>query len=209
MKKKEINEEMKSENIEMKEENNIQNEQNSEQQNSTDSELLIKIESLEKEAADLKDKLLRKAAEFENYKRRTENDQLNLIKYAAESFLIKLLPVVDDFERTLQHLENSKDVESLKKGVVLVYEKLMKILEEQGVKKIEAVGNPFDVNFHEALMQRKDDTVKPHTVIDEILGGYIYKDKVIRHSKVVVSEEAPEESSSDISGDSNKNSEEG
>lgn len=148
-----------------------------------------RIEELENEAAELKDKLLRRAAEFENYKRRTENDQLNLLKYAAESFIIKLLPVVDDFERSLHHIDNSDDIESIKKGINLIYDKMMKVLDDQGVKKIEAVGQPFDVNFHEALMQRKDDNAAPHIVLDELETGYIYKDRVIRHSKVVVSED--------------------
>jgi len=69
----------------------------------------------------------------------------------------------------------------------------MKVLDEQGVKKIEAVGNPFDVDYHEALMQRPDDSVEPHTVVDEMEKGYTYKDKVIRHTKVVVSEEKSNE----------------
>ena len=118
-------------------------------------EILVKVGQLENEIADLKDKLLRKAAEFENYKRRTENDQINLLKYSAESFIVKLLPVVDDFERSIEHMESAKDIESIKKGILLIYDKLMKILSEQGVKKIDAVGNPFNVEFHEALMQRK------------------------------------------------------
>ena len=159
-------------------------------------EILVKVGQLENEIADLKDKLLRKAAEFENYKRRTENDQINLLKYSAESFIVKLLPVVDDFERSIEHMESAKDIESIKKGILLIYDKLMKILSEQGVKKIDAVGNPFNVEFHEALMQRKSEGVKPHTVLDEIEKGYFYKDKVIRHSKVIVSEDYAEDSSS-------------
>ncbi len=159
-------------------------------------EILVKVGQLENEIADLKDKLLRKAAEFENYKRRTENDQINLLKYSAESFIVKLLPVVDDFERSIEHMESAKDIESIKKGILLIYDKLMKILSEQGVKKIDAVGNPFNVEFHEALMQRKSQGVKPHTVLDEIEKGYFYKDKVIRHSKVIVSEDYAEDSSS-------------
>ena len=151
-----------------------------------------KIIELEKQVADLKDRLLRKAAEFENYKRRTENDQLNLIKYAAEPFIIKLLPVIDDFERSLDHIDSAN--EALKQGLKLVYDKLIKVLEDQGVKKIEAVGKPFDVHFHEALMQRKDDKAEPHTVLEELEKGYLYKDRVIRHSKVVVSEDTSEES---------------
>jgi molecular chaperone GrpE len=160
-----------------------------------DEEILVKLGQLENEVADLKDKLLRKAAEFENYKRRTENDQLNILKYSAESFIIKLLPVVDDFERSIDHMDSANDVESLKTGITLIYNKLMKILSEQGVKKIEAVGKPFDVEYHEALLQRKAENVEPHTVLDEIEKGYIYKDKVIRHSKVIVSEDYDEESS--------------
>lgn len=161
-----------------------------------------RIEELENEVAVLKDKLLRRAAEFENYKRRTENDQLNLLKYSAEAFIIKLLPVIDDFERSLQHIDSSKDIDAIKLGLKLIYDKLMKVLDEQGVNKIESIGHPFDVNFHEALMQRKADEVKPHTVLDEIEKGYMYKDRVIRHAKVVVSEDHERNT-----GDGTKNSE--
>ena len=151
------------------------------------------VKQLEQEIVELKDKLLRKAAEFENYKRRTENDQINLITFAAESFIQKLLPVIDDFERSLGHVDEAEDVNAIKQGLKLIYDKLLKVLDEQGVKKIEAVGNPFDVDYHEALMQRPDDSVDPHTVIDEIEKGYTYKDKVIRHAKVIVSEEKSSE----------------
>ena len=153
-----------------------------------------KIAELEKEVAELKDRFLRKAAEFENYKRRNENDQLNLIKYAAESLIIKLLPVIDDFERSLEHIDTAKSNEALKEGIKLVYDKLMKVLDDQGVKKIDSVGKPFDVHYHEALLQRKDDKVEPHTVLEEVEKGYLYKDRVIRHSKVIVSEDSSEES---------------
>ncbi len=154
-----------------------------------------KIEQLEKEIQEYKDRLLRKAAEFENYKRRTENDQLNLIKYAAEGFIIKLLPIIDDFERSLQHIENAKDIAALKEGIKLVYDKFMKVIDGQGVKKIDSVGKPFDVHFHEALMQRKAEGAAPHTVLDEVEKGYMYKDRVIRHAKVIVSDESGQASS--------------
>lgn len=156
-------------------------------------ELQKRIEELEKESNEWKEKFLRKAAEFENYKRRTENDQLNLLNYAAESFIKKILPIVDDFERSLEHINDSNDYEKLKEGVQLIYNKLIKLLDEQGVKKIEAVGKPFDVQYHEALMQREDLSVPPHTVLDELEKGYMYRDKVIRHSKVVVSSEGQAE----------------
>jgi len=153
-----------------------------------------KLIELEKQIAELTDKFLRKAAEFENYKRRTENDQLNLIKYAAESFIIKLLPVIDDFERSLEHIDTAKNNDALKEGIKLVYDKLIKVLDDQGVKKIESVGKPFDVHYHEALMQKKADKVEPHTVLEELEKGYLYKDRVIRHTKVIVSEDSSEES---------------
>jgi len=144
-------------------------------------------------AEELIDTLQHLQAEFENYKRRVENDQFNLLRYAAESLIIKLLPVIDDFERSLIHIKDAKDVDSIKDGIKLVYDKLMKMLEDQGVKSIDAVGKPFDVHYHEAIMQRKADNVEPHTVIEEFERGYLYKDRVIRHSKVAVSEDNHEE----------------
>jgi molecular chaperone GrpE len=148
-----------------------------------------KIQLLENEVEELKDKILRKSAEFENYKRRTENDQENLIKYGAESFISKLLPILDDFERSMKHIESANEIDSLKEGMGLIYDKFIKILDGQGVKKFESKGKTFDVNFHEAVMQQKAENLLPNTVIEEIECGYLYKDKVIRHAKVIVSED--------------------
>ncbi len=148
-----------------------------------------KIKSLEAEVNKYKELMLRKAAEFENYKRRTENDQLNLLKYAAESLIIKLLPTIDDLDRSLLHFNEETDVQKIKEGVQLIYNKFLKTLDEQGVKRINSIGQPFNVDFHEALMTRADDSVPPHTVIDELETGYMYKDRVIRHAKVIVSED--------------------
>ncbi|MBT8382343.1 MAG: nucleotide exchange factor GrpE [Ignavibacteria bacterium] len=184
-------------------ENNISEENNQEQQvdNSPSSESEDKnaleksdekITELENQVNELQDKYLRKVAEFENYKRRSEGDQLNLITYGAESFIIKILPVIDDLERSLQHIDSANDADTVKKGITLVYEKLLKVLDEQGVKKMESVGKPFNVDYHDALMQRKEDTAQPHTVLEEVEPGYIYRDKVIRHAKVIVSEDVSE-----------------
>lgn len=148
-----------------------------------------KITELEAQVKEWHDKFLRKAAEFENYKRRTENDQFNLINYAAESFITKLLPVIDDFERSLQHIDDDNSIDAVKEGIKLVYEKLLKVLDEQGVKKMKVKGEPFNVDYHDALMQQKDDSVPPHTILEEIEKGYLYRDKIIRHAKVIVSEE--------------------
>jgi molecular chaperone GrpE len=149
-----------------------------------------KIAELESQVKDWQDKLLRKAAEFENYKRRSENDQFNLINYAAESFIVKILPIVDDFERSMEHIDDIDNNTAVKDGIKLVYEKLLKLLNEQGVKKMHAKGEPFNVDFHDALMQRKDDSVPSHTVLEEVESGYLYRDKVIKHAKVIVSEES-------------------
>lgn len=161
-----------------------------------------KISELEKQTAELKDSLLRKVAEFENYKRRNENDQMNLLKYAAEPFIKSVLSVYDDFERSLSHIDDANSFESTKKGLQLVFDKFNKTLDAQGVKKIEAKGEPFDVHFHEALMQQPVEGVAPHTVLDVIEPGYLYKDKVIRHAKVIVSAElaSPENENSNQEG---------
>lgn len=161
-----------------------------------------KISELEKQTAELKDSLLRKVAEFENYKRRNENDQMNLLKYAAEPFIKSVLSVYDDLERSLSHIDDANSFESTKKGLQLVFDKFNKTLDAQGVKKIEAKGQPFDVHYHEALMQQPVEGVAPHTVLDVIEPGYLYKDKVIRHAKVIVSAElaSPENENSNQEG---------
>lgn len=150
-----------------------------------------RIESLSIENEQLRDQLLRKAAEFENYKRRTEIESGNLVKYAGESIVTKMLPIYDDLKRSLDHAD-SKNSESLIKGIQLVYDKFSRILKEIGVEKIDAKGKEFDFNFHEALMQKEVEGVPPHTVIEEVEPGYVYKDKVIRHSKVIVSQASSE-----------------
>lgn len=152
----------------------------------------LQIEALEKEKDAIRDQLLRKAAEFENYKRRTESEQSNLLKYSSEAMITKLLPIIDDLERSLKHMDDAKDIESIKNGIKLIYDKFMKILDSQGVKKIDSVGKQFDVEFHEALMQRKAEGFEPNMVVDEVETGYMYKDRVIRHAKVIVSEDSAE-----------------
>jgi molecular chaperone GrpE len=191
MSKEKVNDEL---NEEMNENINSESEVNEENKSEENEKVEVsasddKIKTLEAEVNQYKELMLRKAAEFENYKRRTENDQLNLLKYAAESLIIKLLPTIDDLERSLAHMTEETDVQKIKEGIQLIYNKFMKTLDDQGVKKMESVGKPFDVHYHEALMQRTDDSVPSHTVIDELETGYMYKDRVIRHAKVIVSEE--------------------
>ena len=190
----------KKEKHEEEQKKKIESEENREEKVEPNEEKLTdhteeKIADLEAQVKEWHDKFLRKAAEFENYKRRTENDQFNLINYAAESFITKLLPVIDDFERSLQHIDDDNNVDAVKEGIKLVYEKLLKVLDEQGVKKMKVKGEPFNVDYHDALMQRQDDSVPPHTILEEIEKGYLYRDKVIRHAKVIVSEETSSDES--------------
>lgn len=155
-----------------------------------------RIEQLEAEVADLKDRLMRKAADFENYKRRMDIEQGNLLRYGGEGLIMKLLPVIDDFERSLSHISEAKDTEAIKRGIQLIYDKLMQTLKDFGIEKIEANGKPFDVDFHEAVMQQPAENVEPFTVINEVETGYIFKDKVIRHTKVIVSGETEDKKES-------------
>jgi len=151
--------------------------------------LIEKIAELEKQAAQFKDQMLRKAAEFDNYKRRTENDFASLTKYAGESIIANLLPVLDDFNRSLKSAKEKGESDSFTKGIELIYAKFLKVLEAQGLKTMEVVGKPFDVGVHDALLQIPRADVPPHTVIEEVEKGYLLFDKVIRHAKVVVSAE--------------------
>ncbi len=194
--KKENNEELQNE-VEKQEElseeiiDSEEELQNESKENKSEEKKENQIAEFEEKIKSLHDTLLRKVAEFENYKRRTENDQMNLMKYAAESFIIKILPIYDDLQRSVLHLgENSFD--SVKEGLKLVLDKFTKTLDDQGIKKIEAKGQEFNVEFHEALLQQPSKDVPPNTVIEEVDPGYFYKDRVIKHAKVIVSKEAEE-----------------
>lgn len=135
----------------------------------------------------LRDQLMRKAAEFENYKKRTENEISSYLKYANEELLTELLPVLDDFDRVLSSWNEKHDVETFKKGVELIYDKFKKVLGKKGLREMESTGKPFDVNLHDALMQVVTDKTKPNSVTETVEKGYYLKDKVIRHAKVLVS----------------------
>jgi molecular chaperone GrpE len=151
------------------------------------------INKLKLELETYKDTLLRKAAEFENYKKRTEGEISNYIKYASEHLIKLLIPVYDDLNRSLDSIEKgeTKDFETLKKGVELIFDKFDKVLKKEGLKEMDVVGKEFDVNLCDALLQVPKEDVKPNTVIDVVEKGYFLKDKVIKHAKVLVSAEVP------------------
>jgi molecular chaperone GrpE len=149
--------------------------------------LNAKLQDALKQAEQYKDLFLRKAAEFDNYKKRIENESGLLIRFANEELIGGILPILDDFERSLKLSKERKDIESLYRGVELVYQKLVKALEAQGIKPIETVGKSFNVHYHDALMQMPREDIPPLTILEEVEKGYTFHDKVIRHSKVVVS----------------------
>ncbi len=127
-------------------------------------------------------------AEFDNFRKRTIKEKGEIIKNASENALKGLLPVVDDFERSLQAINDSSDASSIKEGVVLIYNKFVKYLEQNGVKAMPTeVGSDFDTELHEAVtVFPVDDDSKKGKIIDTIQKGYMINDKVLRHAKVVV-----------------------
>lgn len=135
-----------------------------------------------------KDKFLRLFAEFENYKKRTTKERIELFKTAGKEVMTSLLPVIDDFERALSHIEEDKEAEELRKGVLLIYQKLYNTLELKGLSKIETrQGDVFDAEIHEAITQIPAPTEDlKGKVIDCVEKGYKLGDKIIRYPKVVI-----------------------
>jgi len=145
------------------------------------------LEKTEKEYKELEDRLLRVAAEFDNYKKRTVREFQSIIKNANEELISQLVETLDNFQRALDSAKNSGDFDGFHKGVELIYQHFKDILAKEGLKEIKAIGEPFDPHLHEAVMQQESDKFPDGTVMDEISKGYILNDKVIKHSKVIVS----------------------
>jgi molecular chaperone GrpE len=145
-------------------------------------------ESLAAERDELKDRLLRVMAETENYKKRTEREKSEQLKRANESLLKDLLPVLDNLERALEHaIEDAGPGQAMTKGLELTYQELWKVLERHGVERVEALGQPFDPEVHEAMMQQEDPDHEPGTVIGEMQRGYLLSGRLLRPAMVVVS----------------------
>ena len=156
-----------------------------------------RLEELQQQVAQYKDHLLRKAADFENFKKRTESEISLLARFANEDLVLAFLPVVDDIERALKSAKGDDDEATLRKGIELILQKIMKVLESNGVKPMQTVGKTFDVNYHDVLLQIQSPGVLPNTIVEEVERGYLMHDKVIRHAKVIVAA-GPEESGADI-----------
>jgi molecular chaperone GrpE len=140
-----------------------------------------------KQAADNRDRWLRAVAELENYKKRALADKSNILKYRNEDLLRDLLPVVDNFERALSHSQESERCDPMMEGVTMILNMLRDLLGKYGLKEIEALDKPFDPHFHEAIARIQEAGKPNNTVINVLETGYLYNDRLLRPSKVVVS----------------------
>lgn len=157
------------------------------QKNAKEEELKKQLEEEKIKYAELNDRFLRLYSEFDNYKKRTSKEKLDLLATASEKVIVNLLPVVDDFERAMAANEKSEDLAAIKEGFSLIYNKMLQMMKRFDVEEIQAKGEEFNTDFHEAIThfpaQNEDDKGK---VIDVTEKGYKIKDKVIRYAKVVV-----------------------
>lgn len=144
-------------------------------------------DKLKAEVEEFRDKYLRLYSEFENFRRRNAKERIELIQTANKDLIAELLPVLDDFDRAIQAMEGSEDVEAVKEGVRLVHQKFFKLLESRGLKPFESKEKEFNTEYHEAITEipAPEDSLKGK-VVDEIEKGYTLYDKVIRFARVVV-----------------------
>ncbi len=145
------------------------------------------VRDFEAELKEKDDKYLRLYAEFENYKRRTSAERMELFKTAGQEIMLAMIPILDDFERALKAMETAKDLNSVKEGVELVSHKLKSTLVSKGLKPMESIGQPFNADLHEAITNIPAPTEDmKDKVIDEVEKGYYLGEKVIRYAKVIV-----------------------
>lgn len=139
--------------------------------------------------AEMQDKYIRLSAEFDNYRKRTLREKIDMTKYAGENLFLKLIPFLDDFERALKHIDTAADRAAMKAGIDLIYDKFNDFLKQNGVKEIEALNTDFDVELHEAVAKIPvNDEDKKGKVVDVLEKGYYLQDKILRYAKVAVGE---------------------
>ena len=135
---------------------------------------------------ELTDRVRRTMAEFDNFRKRTEKEKSAMFEIGAKDIIERILPVIDNFERGLASVPEDAKGSAFAEGMEMIYKQLLKNLEEAGVKPIEAVGQPFDPNFHNAVMHIEDENLGENVVAQELQKGYMYRDSVVRHSMVQV-----------------------
>jgi molecular chaperone GrpE len=151
--------------------------------------VLADVGAIDEKLAEMQDKYLRLSAEFDNYRKRTLREKIELSKYAGENLLLSFLPIMDDFERALKHMDSTTDCIALKDGIDIMYVKFSDFLKQNGIKEIESLNTNFNVDLHEAVakvpVQEED---KKGKVVEVVLKGYYLQDKVLRFAKVIVGE---------------------
>ncbi|MBN2318088.1 MAG: nucleotide exchange factor GrpE [Acidobacteria bacterium] len=156
------------------------------------------LKAAKAEAAEWQDRFLRKAAELENFRKRTDKEKVDSLMLARGSLLIEFLPVADACERALHSMENGEndtsELEQYREGVELLYKQLLDTLNRTGVVPIESVGKPFDPHLHEALSRKEDPNYEADTVIQELRRGYRFKDRLLRPAQVIVAVKPEEQS---------------
>lgn len=151
--------------------------------------VIPEVRAMEEKLAEMQDKYIRLSAEFDNYRKRTLREKMELSKYAEENLLLKIIPLMDDFDRALKLMDTTTDCVAMKNGIDLIYGKFCDFFKQNGVKEIESLNNNFNVDLHEAVAKvpaAEDD--KKGKVVDVVLKGYYLQDKVLRFSKVIVGE---------------------
>jgi molecular chaperone GrpE len=149
--------------------------------------LLKELEEQRKTAEEYYQRYLRSQADFDNYRKRTLKEKEELVQYASMKLVGELLPVLDNFERAIASSKENKDFDALAKGVDMIFRQFEQVLAREGLKPIEAVGRPFDPEFHQAIMQVESEDHEEGTVVEEVQKGYMLKDKVLRPAMVKVS----------------------
>ena len=174
-----------NENLENLQENDMESVEDQEVDN--EKEEVNPFAEMENKLKEINDKYLRLYSEFENFRKRTAREKIELINSGNKSLMLKIIPTIDDFERAIESNKSVDDINIVKEGFELIYHKMMKTLESEGVKVMETNGEPFDVEFHEAITRipAPDKSLKGK-VVDTVEKGYYLNDNVLRYAKVVV-----------------------
>ncbi|MBC8080202.1 MAG: nucleotide exchange factor GrpE [Gorillibacterium sp.] len=148
---------------------------------------LSELDQVRQELKEAQERTLRVQADFDNFRRRTRQDKEEFAKYASSKVMEGIIPVVDNFERALGASRETQDFDSLMKGIEMTFRQLEQLLEQEGVKSMETVGQPFNPEFHQAIMQVDSDEHEEGMIVEEVIKGYMLRDKVIRPAMVKVS----------------------
>jgi len=151
--------------------------------------VVAEVRQIEEKLAEMQDRYIRLSAEFDNYRKRTLREKMEMSKYAGENLFLSIIPLMDDFDRALSHMDTATDCNAMKDGILLIYNKFSEFFKQNGIKEIESLNTDFNVDLNEAVAKvAVDDESKKGKVVDVVLKGYYLQDKVLRFAKVVVGE---------------------